>query len=100
MDEEMEKKIAALEEKGRKARKEALDTVDPIAGRTSIDEHEDDSPGATAGAEFLALVISGGILGFGIDHFFHTTPWGIIFMLLMGFVAGVYRANDTAKKNQ
>ncbi|MCB1784322.1 MAG: AtpZ/AtpI family protein [Alphaproteobacteria bacterium] len=94
MDEEMEEKVSAFEKRVMEARKD----IEEIEAHR--EEPQGDLVGAQAGSEFLALVISGGLLGFGIDYFFHTTPWGIIFMLVMGFVAAVYRANDTTKKNQ
>lgn len=45
-----------------------------------------------AGSEFLGTVIASGILGFGVDHFFGTTPWGMIALLLLGFVSATIRA--------
>lgn len=51
------------------------------------------SEGANMGYEFLAYVISGGLLGFGIDKFFDTLPWGMMVFIVFGFVAGVIRAN-------
>ncbi|MGT2487665.1 AtpZ/AtpI family protein [Methylobacterium oryzae CBMB20] len=32
----------------------------------------------------------GGILGWIVDHVFGTKPWGLIVLLMLGFVAGVY----------
>jgi len=58
-------------------------TVDPATSRV--------------GYEFLAHVISGGLIGFFIDKFFGTLPWGMVAMTVMGFVSGVYRANKVMK---
>lgn len=41
------------------------------------------------GTEFAGGVLVGAIIGVVIDHFAGTSPWGMIFFLLMGFAAGV-----------
>jgi ATP synthase protein I len=40
-------------------------------------------------SEFLSAVIVGAVLGFVIDRFAGTSPWGLIILLLLGFCAGV-----------
>jgi ATP synthase protein I len=40
-------------------------------------------------SEFVAAIIVGALLGWGIDSLFGTTPWGMIILLLLGFAAGV-----------
>lgn len=40
------------------------------------------------GSEFVAGVIVGFVIGYGIDYLFGTTPWGMIVFLLLGFAAG------------
>ncbi|MEL6920075.1 MAG: AtpZ/AtpI family protein [Pseudomonadota bacterium] len=40
-------------------------------------------------SEFIAGVVAGAGLGYLIDTFAGTTPWGMIIFLLMGFAAGV-----------
>ena len=40
-------------------------------------------------SEFVAGVIVGGGLGWGIDKALGTTPWGLILFVLLGFAAGV-----------
>jgi ATP synthase protein I len=37
----------------------------------------------------VAGVVVGAGLGWGIDHFLSTSPWGLIVFLLLGFIAGV-----------
>ncbi len=39
--------------------------------------------------EFVAAIFVGGLLGYLLDRFIGTTPWGMIVFLLLGFVAGV-----------
>jgi ATP synthase protein I len=41
-------------------------------------------------SEFIAGILGGGGLGWLIDHFLGTSPWGLIVFVLLGFVAGVY----------
>lgn len=41
------------------------------------------------GADFVAGVIVGSAIGWGIDRLFGTSPWGLIVFLLLGFAAGV-----------
>jgi ATP synthase protein I len=40
-------------------------------------------------AEFVAGVAAGGILGWLVDRFFGTSPWGLIVCLILGFCAGM-----------
>jgi ATP synthase protein I len=40
-------------------------------------------------AEFVGGVIAGGILGWLIDHFAGSSPWGLIVCTLLGFAAGI-----------
>jgi len=40
-------------------------------------------------SEFVAAVIVGALLGYLLDHFAGTGPWGMITLLLLGFGAGV-----------
>jgi ATP synthase protein I len=52
-------------------------------------------------SEFAAGVIVGGILGWSVDWAFGTSPWGLIVLLLLGFVAGVLnvlRSSGLVKK--
>ena len=50
------------------------------------------SESSNAGYNFLALVIASGILGYGIDKFFPTAPWGLLGFLVIGFVYATYKA--------
>ena len=40
-------------------------------------------------SEFIAAIVVGGALGFGVDWLFKTQPWGIVIFMLLGFAAGV-----------
>ena len=51
------------------------------------------SPGLAQGlrlsSELIAGVLVGGVLGWSLDHFVGTKPFGFIVLLLLGFVAGL-----------
>jgi len=40
-------------------------------------------------SEFVAAIIVGALLGYGIDALLGTKPWAMIVLLLLGFAAGV-----------
>jgi len=40
-------------------------------------------------SEFVAAIIVGAGLGYGIDLIFGTRPWGLAVLLVLGFIAGV-----------
>ena len=40
-------------------------------------------------SEFIAGVVVGGGIGYAIDQFFGTTPWGLIVFFLLGFAAAI-----------
>lgn len=50
------------------------------------------------GSDFIAGIIVGGLLGWGIDRSFGTTPWGLIICLTLGFVAGTNLAIRSANE--
>lgn len=54
------------------------------------------------GSEFVAGVLVGAGLGWGIDYLLGTAPWGMIIFLLLGFGASVVNmmraAGETGKK--
>ena len=41
------------------------------------------------GGEFGAAIIVGALLGYGADYVLHSSPWGLVIGLVLGFVAGV-----------
>ena len=38
----------------------------------------------------LASLIVLAALGYGVDYFLHTSPWGLLLGCLLGFAAGLY----------
>ena len=49
-------------------------------------------------ADFVAAILVGALLGWGVDEIFGTTPWGLVTLLMLGFVTGVWNVVRTAQK--
>jgi len=61
-------------------------------GETSSTSQPPDNAASLAvrfGGEFGAAILVGALLGYGIDFFVHTSPWGLLIGLGLGFVTGV-----------
>jgi len=89
---EGDKKIDNLEERLKAARQEFNEDYNPPPAPNTHSE------GANIGYEFLAYVISGGVIGYSFDHFVGTMPFGMMIFMIFGFVGGVYRANARTKQ--
>lgn len=49
-------------------------------------------------AELIGGVLLGLAVGFGVDRFFGTTPWGLIGGVLGGFALSLWMAHHTAQR--
>lgn len=49
---------------------------------------ENMNTGLRAGSELIGAILGGGLLGWGLDKWFETSPLFLIIMLLFGIVAG------------
>jgi ATP synthase protein I len=56
------------------------------------------SLGIRLASEFVAAIVVGAAIGWGIDRLAGTTPWGMIGLLLLGFAAGVLNVMRSAEK--
>jgi len=56
------------------------------------------SLGIRLASEFVAAIIVGTAIGWGLDALAGTTPWGMIGFLLLGFAAGVVNVMRSAEK--
>jgi ATP synthase protein I len=72
-------------------------------GRTSESSEADRAATASGYAkgfrlssELVAGVVVGAGLGWFIDRWFHTAPWGLMIFLLLGFAAGVLNVMRSA----
>jgi ATP synthase protein I len=59
----------------------------------------DYSKGYRLASEFVAGVLVGGLLGFGLDKLFGTLPLFLIVFLLLGFGAGILNMSRSANRN-
>lgn len=50
---------------------------------------------ANAGYSYLGTVASAGIIGFVIDKFTGSAPWGLLGFLIVGFIYATYKAQMT-----
>jgi len=98
LDDKLEAKISDLEERVKEARGDFDDDQEKYLG-LATDDTPEEILSKRISSEFLGTVIAGFIFGAVIDRYFETAPWGLLFFIIMGFVAGVYRANDATKKN-
>ena len=48
--------------------------------------------GSNSGYSFLAIVIAAGLIGFAIDKFVGSQPWGMLGFLVIGIVYATYKA--------
>ncbi|MBA17314.1 MAG: ATP F0F1 synthase subunit I [Sphingomonas sp.] len=55
-----------------------------------------ESRGWAVGIEFVGTVLVTAFIGWMIDRWAGTGPWVMIALLILGFVAGVYRAMKTS----
>jgi ATP synthase protein I len=49
-------------------------------------------------ADFVAAIIVGAVLGWGVDALLRTSPWGLIVCLMIGFVTGVWNVVRAAQQ--
>lgn len=64
------------------------------------DQAKAQQTGMKAGSEFIAAVLGGGFVGYFADKFLGTTPLFMIFMMLVGFGYGIYRAYSVMNEEE
>ena len=82
--------IDRLEDRLDKARSEFDQEYTPPS---QAEDGQSMGDGASIGDEFLAYVISGGILGYGIDRLLNILPLGLLIGMIFGLAAGAWRAH-------
>jgi len=91
-DRELAERLHALErelDKGRAAR-------DTEASRDAAPARPGMALGFRLAADFVAGVVLGAALGWGLDRLLGTSPWGLVVFLLLGFAAGILNAMRSA----
>lgn len=66
------------------------DTVQTSGGSTNL------ARALRLSSEFIAGILVGSFIGWLIDYFAGTSPWGLIIFLLLGFAAGTLNALRSA----
>jgi len=82
-----------LNQKLKEARVREAQKISP-QGKSKIDNKEA-SLAFKVAIELVSAVVVGGFLGYWIDQWLDSTPWGMIIMFILGFIAGflnIYRA--------
>ncbi|MCE9506986.1 MAG: AtpZ/AtpI family protein [Alphaproteobacteria bacterium] len=80
--------------------KEALGRQDPSSTAPKQAAEGKNAPSGTAqalraGTDLVAALVVGGFLGYWIDRWLGTKPWGMIILFFLGFAAGflnIYRS--------
>lgn len=100
LDNKIFEKIDNLDERITKVRSEYDQEKEKNEGVPAEDETPEVRLGRKAGSMFLGNVMAGLIVGLLIDKYLGMAPWGLLLCIILGFVAGVYRAQDLLKKNE
>lgn len=61
-----------------------------VVGKASAVNAKDTNLGSRFLSEFMGAVLLGGLAGWAIDKWLHSSPFGLITMLVLGFVAGIW----------
>ncbi|MGH1398316.1 MAG: AtpZ/AtpI family protein [Alphaproteobacteria bacterium] len=51
-----------------------------------------EADGYNQGYSFLATIIAAGIIGYAIDHYAQTQPWGFLGFMCIGIIYATYKA--------
>ncbi|MGB7336133.1 MAG: AtpZ/AtpI family protein [Salaquimonas sp.] len=82
-DKQLNERLVSLEARLEKNRQENAKATAPDTGKPGYGN------ALKMSSEFISAIIVGAMIGYLIDSLANTTPWGMIVMLLLGFVAGV-----------
>jgi|SRR5579871_4566344 len=82
---ELSRKLRDLDRRLGESRAGRSDDV----ARTSATDRPGMAMALRLGADFVAGVVVGVALGWGVDRLFGTSPWGLIVFVLLGFAAGM-----------
>lgn len=83
----LEERHKRLAEKLAKLRAE--DEAEAARDASASSNRKGMAQGLKISSEFISAIIVGALLGYLLDYFAGTSPWGMIFFLLIGFCAGV-----------
>lgn len=92
-EDSLEERRNSLEEKLKRARPDDEGTTE-----SSEVSRKGYSQALKISSEFISAIVVGGLLGYLLDYFLPTKPWGMIVFVLLGFCAGVLNVLRTAGK--
>ncbi len=78
---------------------EKKQTVQAEKSTTQYQGASDYSKGYRLVSEFVAGILVGGLVGYGLDYLFHTLPLFFIIFLLAGFGAGIVNMSRAANRS-
>lgn len=96
--------MSPMQESREEAIKRLQKSASELEARTRAEKSAELTGQAVAGeaykiiAELLGGVAVGLALGFGLDHFAGTRPWGLIGGVLLGFALSLWMARRTANR--
>ncbi|KTR84950.1 ATP synthase protein I [Novosphingobium fluoreni] len=76
-------RLDALDERLRVAREQEEKRTRPVAGAEADESYR---AGNRVLADLLGGIVGGAFLGWVIDHFAGTTPWGLLVMMFFGIL--------------
>jgi ATP synthase protein I len=68
---------------------------DPVDEKAAAAKRSDMSIALRVSSDFIAAIFVGGLLGWTLDQFAGTSPFGLIVLLMLGFAAGVLNVMRT-----
>ncbi len=80
------------------AKLDAINSRKTEAPDTSQNPSSNMAQGFKYASEFSAAVLVGSALGWAIDYFIGTAPWGLVVGLILGFCAGVMNVVRAARE--
>jgi ATP synthase protein I len=89
-----------LKDLGSRIDAEKKDRVEASKPQASYQGASDYSKGYRLASEFVAGVLVGGLIGYGVDYVAGTLPLFLIIFLLLGFGAGILNMSRAANRSQ
>jgi ATP synthase protein I len=92
-EESLEERRNSLDERLKQARLGEEAASKPVEG-----SRKGYSEALKISSEFVSAIVVGGLLGYLLDYFLPTKPWGMIVFVFLGFCAGVLNVLRTTGK--
>ncbi len=89
-----------LKDLGSRIQAEQSERAEAQKPAVNLQRASDYSKGYKLASEFVAGVLVGGLVGYGLDYLFGTLPILLIVFLLLGFGAGLLNMSRAANRSQ